>query len=233
MKSRNRKGLLWAALALASICALVGCQKEAPADTLPKPDFLLEEQVITDTLEQVGLGWVIDEEETQISDDRILHSLRDPEKGYPGGGPDSRLLCAGITSAMMDGERCLGLTLPPESAAGFDPSVSQPFDWADWEQHLQLAALLYGFEDENELYNAVCVEKLSEENTLRWEQQLTGGYCRVRVRPMERQNFTGDRYIVYVECYPSQDFCEELDAQVKRELQEAKERQEALKNGQK
>lgn len=222
MKRLNRKGLLCAAVALAALCVLTGCQKK---DTLPKPDLPLEDAVITDTLEQVDLNWVISEDETYSSmEGHICYTLRDPEKGYPGGGPDSRLLYGAVNTAVIDGERYLSMTLPPDAAANFDREEARPFDWADWEKPLQLAARLYGgFEDENELFEALSKEELDPaEERFRWEEKLTGGYCRVGV---VHSTYPFDRYTMFVTIYESKAMCEKMDAQAEQKRQELLEMQ--------
>lgn len=175
----------------------------------------------------MGLDWVIDEEGTQSSGEgQILHSLRDPEKGYPNGGPDSRLLCASIISAEVDGERYLTVSFLPESAANFDWEESRPFAWEDWEKHLKLATLLYGgFEREDELYWAASQLEVSSvtANDLLY-QQLTGGYCRVRVSKMDRPSLPDEARMVTVTICESKEMYEKLVAEAEEKHQELQEK---------
>ena len=162
-------------LAVCLLCSLAGCQKS----TMPQPDFPLEENVITDALEQTGLPGVISESETFSSiEGHIVYVLRDPAKTYA--DTENKVLIAGISSAITEGERFLFVTF----LSAPDEPATLPFVWKDWKQQIVFATLLFGgFADEEEVYRAFSNKETPEsKESFEWEAQLPGGYCTVRYR---------------------------------------------------
>lgn len=69
------------------------------------------------------------------------------------------------------------MTLPANAAGA-------SFAWADWEESLRLAALLYGgFEDAGALYEAFDQEPADlSGGRMTWDKELSGVQCRVTAR---------------------------------------------------
>lgn len=159
-------------LVVCLLCSLAGCQKS----TMPQPDFPLEEDVITDALEQTGLPGVISESETFSSiEGHIAYVLRDPMETY--GDTDNTMLIAGISSAITEGERFLSMIF----LSAPDEPATLPFEWEDWKRQIVFTTLLFGgFNDEEEVYRAFFDKKIPEgEDRFEWDAQLPNGYCRV------------------------------------------------------
>lgn len=170
-------------------------------DVLPQPSFPLDEEVIIAALEKSGLPGILSESETTSwFEGHKAHTVRSPSITYSDiisteeakANPSTRLLMAGISSAVIDGERAL-TTL-------FDQiDISDQMTWEDWKQHIVFAALLYGgFEDEEQVYQAFAGKEFpsSDENSLfQWDAQLPQGYCTVSYhttkatsRPLQKQH---------------------------------------------
>ncbi len=176
---------LFLALTLAALC-LAGCGGK---ETLAKPEFPLTDDAITAALTQAELDWVIDPEGTHPGKEgTVLHNLRAPDG----------MLRGGTLSGVVDGKRYLSMTLPAK-AAGTDPA----FTWADWEQSLRLAALLYGgFEDAGELYDAFSGEPADlSEGRVTWDKELSGVSCRVTVRFYENSRLPSGNVLLVVSLY--------------------------------
>ncbi len=182
-------GSLFLALALAALC-LAGCGGK---ETLAKPEFPLTDEAITAALAQAELEWVIDPEGTHPGEEgTVLHTLRAPDGTLRGG----------TLSSVVDGKRYLSMTLPT-NAADTDPAAPRPFTWADWEQALRLAALLYGgFEDAGELYDAFSQEPADlSEGRMTWDKELSGVFCRVTARSYEDSKLPGGSVMLVVSLY--------------------------------
>lgn len=159
-------------LAFSLLCALAGCQRNA----LPQPDFPLTENTITDALEKTGLPGVISESETYSSvEGHIAYTLRDPTETYE--DTENKVLIAGISSAITEGERFLGMIF----LSAPDKPVSLPFAWEDWKQQIVFTTLLFGsFEDTEQVYRAFSNKRVpDDEEKFKWDVQLPGGYCTV------------------------------------------------------
>ncbi len=154
---------------LCMLCFLTGCKKEKQFKTT----FPLEQDVITATLEQVGLPGVISESETTSKAEGHTHYvLRSPSETYD--GTDNKVFLADISSANQEGERVL-YTI-------FDQSVdSNQIAWEDWKQQIVFATLLYGgFENEEAVFQAFLEKELPDGKTsFMWDAQLPEGYCTV------------------------------------------------------
>ncbi len=159
-------------LAFGMLCALAGCQNSR----LRQPAFPLKENVIKNALKKTGLSGIISESETFSSvKGHIAYTLRDPEETY--GDTENKVLIAGVSSAITEGERFLSVNFPSNP---YEP-VTTPFSWEDWKQQLVFATLLFGgFEDEEEVYRAFSVKETPMyEDRFKWDAQLQGGYIRV------------------------------------------------------
>lgn len=118
----------------------------------------------------------------------VIHNLRAPDGA----------LRAGTMSGMVEGKRYLTMTLPPNDAAD-----DAPFVWADWEQVLRLAALLYGgFEDAGELYDAFSGEPADlSEGRVTWDKEVSGVFCRVTARSIADPSFPHRGVMLVVSLY--------------------------------
>ena len=157
---------------LGMLCILTGCQKGERFQTA----FPLEEKVVTDTLEKVGLPGVISESETfSQMKDHIHYVVRSETEQDD--VTENSVFIAGISSAEYKGKRVLYTT--------FDQSVaSNQIKWEDWKQYIVFTTLLYGgFENEEDVYQAFLEKELPEgETSFRWDAQLPEGYCVVAYR---------------------------------------------------
>lgn len=186
------KRLLGVILALGTLLALLGCQSAGSTQTgLPQPPFPLEEEVVLATVEQLGLGLVLSEEETQsYTEGHIHYVFRHPTETYTKGG--AKLMTAFVNSA-MDGEKRFMQT-------HFEvPRTSEKpvFSWETWKQQLVLTTLLYGgFASEETLYEALSQQALPEvvdtsvsgmhSEVMVWEGlELPGGYCTISCKTSE------------------------------------------------
>lgn len=165
------------AAALLALC-LAGCGKKetlaepelppadgAIADPLAKPEYPLADDTITGALAQAELDWTIDAQGTSTNEKGLVtQTLRAPDGALRGG----------TLSGVVDGKRYLSMTLPANVAGA-------SFTWADWEQSLRLAALLYGgFEDAGALYDAFSEEPADlSGGRMTWDKELSGVQCRV------------------------------------------------------
>lgn len=187
-------------LVVCLLCSLSGCQKS----TMPQPDFPLEEDVITDALEQTGLQGIISESETFSSiEGHIAYALRDPAKTYA--DTENKVLIAGISSAITEGERVLFVTF----LSAPDEPATLPFVWKDWKQQIVFTTLLFGgFADEEEVYRAFSDKKIPEgEDRFEWDAQLPNGYCRVSYN---FNTILAQPYTVRITIYESKSLYEKL-----------------------
>lgn len=155
---------------LGVLFSLTGSKKDERFQTT----FPLEEEVVTATLEKVGLPGIISESETEsYRRGHIQYVVRSPTETYD--GTNNRLFFAYISSANYEGERVL-YTI-------FDESVdSEQIVWEDWKQQIVFATLLYGgFENEEEVYQAF-LEKEVPKDFFGKAVELPGGYSRVSYR---------------------------------------------------
>ncbi len=180
---------LFLALTLVALC-LAGCGGK---ETLAEPEFPLTDEAITAALAQAELDWVIDPEGTHSGEEgTVLHNLRAPDGTLRGG----------TLSGVVDGKRYLSMTLPI-NAADTDPAAPRPFTWADCEQSLRLAALLYGgFEDAGALYDAFSEEPADlSEGRMTWDKELSGVFCRVTARSLENTRLPSGNVLLVVSLY--------------------------------
>ncbi len=200
------KRVICVILAFGVIC-FIGCQKKE----LPQPDFPLSEKVVNDTLKQLGLSWIISESETSSSrEGHVSYALRNPEKLND--FTNDPLLMAGISSADIEEGRLLLTTFATDSVSkGVDPRTL-PFKWEDWKQQIVFATLLYGgFGDEEEVYRAFSGNEIPEvEGMIRWDAQLQAAYCRVSLTSLDSDIPGAQRYILWVEFYPSKTVYQKL-----------------------
>ena len=157
---------------LGVLFSLTGPKKDERFQTT----FPLEEEVITATLEKVGLPGVISESETDsYRKGHIQYVVRSPTETYD--GTDNSAFFAYISSAKDKGERVL-YTI-------FDQSVdSEQIVWEDWKQQIVFATLLYGgFENEEEVYQAFLEKEVPEGKEFFGKAvELPGGYSRMSYR---------------------------------------------------
>lgn len=170
------KRLICLLITLGVFFSFAGCQKTG----MLRPDFPLEEEVVTAALEETGLPGLISEDETQsYTEGHIMYTLRNE---------DQRLVMD-ISSSCRNGSRFLKISyiLPPVPEG-------PAFAWVDWKQQFVFAALLFGgFADKEEIYRAfaeqnveggkmppkegVYAEFIAER--YEWDACLPAGYCRV------------------------------------------------------
>lgn len=199
-------------LAVVLLCSLLGCQKNG----LPQPDFPLEEDVITNALEQTGLPGVISESETFSSiEGHISYTLRDPTETY--GDTENKVVTAGISSAITEGERFLSMIFLSDP----DEPTTLPFEWEDWKQQIIFTTLLFGsFEDEEDVYRAFSNKETPEgEERFEWDAQLRGGYCRVSYN---FNTILEQPYTVRVTIYESKSLYEKLHQKQMEGIEEMK-----------
>lgn len=173
--------VLLAVVVLGVLCLVFVGQKDEP----PRPTFPLEEDVIIAALERSGLPGILSESESSSSGDgQRMHVLRSPTLTYSdhispedaAADPGARFYTAGIISANIESERVLTTTF-------VQINVSDQMTWEAWKQEIVFAALLYGFEEGDEVYRAFSEEEFTQgENSSQWEAQLPGGYCVVSYR---------------------------------------------------
>ncbi len=181
-------GSLFLVLALVMLC-LAGCGGK---ETLAKPEFPLTDEAITAALAQAELDWVIDPEGTHSGKEgTVLHNLRAPDGTLRGG----------TLSGVVDGKRYLSMTLPINAADA--DAAPRPFTWADCEQSLRLAALLYGgFEDAHALYDAFSGESADlAEGPVTWDKELSGVSCRVTARSLEGTRLPSGNVLLVISLY--------------------------------
>ncbi len=158
------------------ICAvfvllLSACQSK---ETLPQPEFPLNEEALSVFLEEQGLDWTIAQTYSP-SEDASAFTLLRPESGKAYG--DVVL----TTGDMPDRGRYLEIT---HTIFKDDLSwpLEEPHSWEEWNDIFLLSARLYGgFKDAEELYEACAGTSLPLDDLILFEEQLTGGYCQVSV----------------------------------------------------
>lgn len=230
------KKFLLSFLAVACILSLAGFDSDdsgaeasdsASGERLLEPEFPLSEDVINDALDELGLDWVISQDETQqISKEDvegILYTLRDPEEMHNEHSTAKRLY-GGVSSGYVEGKRQLSMTLD-SSGHGLD---GVPFSWEDWKQVIVLGTILYGgFEDEEEVYRALSeLEVPDDDGTLKWDVPLSKGYCNVQRGAIQTSPLKG-RYVLWITFNESEEIYqkemqkkEELRKQTLREMSE-------------
>lgn len=207
--------------------------------------FPLEEDTITEALEQIGLPWVISESDTQSwTEDQIVYMLRDPEKTYVAGeeDPSGKVAYASIVSAITEGERVLNVTFLQDAIPWRElPAVHDElvpvkeempdFTWEDWKPQIELAALLYGgFESEEELYQAFAEQEIPEsKDPLQWEAEFPGAYCRiVRSSFQSHTSSIPESYDVRVMIYESKELYEKMLEESKKNYEKAQEEKKKI-----
>lgn len=153
-------------------------------DTLPQPAFPLKEEAIILALEKARLPGKISESETvSLVEGQIEYVVRHPTETYSDeisleearAKPESRVIVATVSSAMLDGERVIFTSFIPKGAP-------EQFAWEDWKQQIVFTTLLYGsFEDEEDVYRTFSDKVFPKgEVSFEWDAQLPGGYCVTR-----------------------------------------------------
>lgn len=163
---------------LGMVCCATGCQK----NTVPQTNFPLQEETILTTLEKAELKGEISESETVTDSEgqSAMHVVRSINETYSDTitseeaqtNPHSRVMIAGISSRIAEGEQLLSVTYDQKE-------VPDEFAWKDWKKQIVFATLLYGgFEDEEEIYKAFLDKKIPENETVfELAVQLPGRYC--------------------------------------------------------
>ena len=170
-KQRPHLVILLAVCLCAALCllALRGRGTAAPG--------FVDEDAILSALEQAGLPGVIAEEEGYLSADGRARTVvvRSTEETY--GDSGNPVLLAAVTSAEAEGGRAL--------LCVFDrPAGTEEITWEDWRRQFAVAALLFGLEPEDALYQAFCGDRPPDGETPRsWSAQLPGAYCTVSWLP--------------------------------------------------
>ena len=170
-KQRPHLVILLAVCLCAALCllALRGRGTAAPG--------FVDEDAILSALEQAGLPGVIAEEEGYLSADGRARTVvvRSTEKTY--GDSGNPVLLAAVTSAKVEGGRAL--------LCVFDrPAGTEEITWEDWRRQFAVAALLFGLEPEDALYQAFCGDRPPDGETPRsWSAQLPGAYWTVSWLP--------------------------------------------------
>ena len=141
-KQRPYLVILLAVCLCAALCllALRGRGTAAPG--------FVDEDAILSALEQAGLPGVIAEEEGYLSADGRARTVvvRSTEETY--GDSGNPVLLAAVTSAKVEGGRAL--------LCVFDrPAETEEITWEDWRRQFAFAALLFGLEPEDALYQAL------------------------------------------------------------------------------
>ena len=182
----GRKAFMPAILFLAFIIASIAfvhnyAKKE---NTLP-PDHTINEAEIISALESTGLHGVISESETYTNTQGYIHYVVrqpiDSDEDIANG-----TFVADITSGIYDDERFL-LTIFYQGA---DADESE---WEKWKQQIELAAVLYGFDNTSDLYQAICKEEypISPDNNkvYKWIVELPEEYCIVSLQPNSNKTY--------------------------------------------
>lgn len=219
--------LFLAVSVLGVLFSLTGCKKDERFQTA----FPLEEEVITATLEKVGLPGIISQSETDSYREGHMHYVvRSPTETYD--GTNNSVFIADISSSHYEGERLLYTT--------FDQRVdSNQIEWEDWKQQIVFATLLYGgFENEEDVYQAFLEKQLPDGQTpfddhpQLWDAQLSGGYCKVAFTPRSHITYNEDGWpirkrsaFLRVNIYESYELYEKIKADQQKKI-EAKEQLE-------
>lgn len=200
-----------AVVVLGVLCFVFVGQKDEP----PRPAFPLDEAVITVALEKSGLPGILSESESSSSGDgQRMHVLRSPTLTYSdhirpeeaAADPGARFYTAGIISANIEGERVLTTTF-------VQINVSDQMTWEAWRQEIVFAALLYGFEEGDEIYRAFADKEFPHGETFsQWDAQFPEGYCVVNYRFFDEASDPPQRAhaILRVNLYESQSLYQKL-----------------------
>lgn len=234
------KKCLFFTLVIASILTLAGCKNSTDAsgdvseNCLSKPEFPLDEDTVKETLDELGLNWVISEEETSViskeNAEGIMYTLRDPEKMLDEESKDN-IFYAGISSGFYKGKRQLSMVFDSKSHS----LDKKPFAWEDWKEEIILSTILYGgFEDKEEVYHALSeLEIPSGDNVLKMGVQLSNGYCVAQRGAVDKQYSPGN-YTLWMNFYESEKAYQEAEkdnreAWKKAQEDKRKRREEYLK----
>ncbi|MDC7290604.1 hypothetical protein NXH76_22705 [Blautia schinkii] len=196
-------------------------------ERLPEPEFPLSEDVIKDALDELGLDWVIPQDEIQqVSKENVegvIHVFRDPVKTQYEYST-SPLLYGGVSSGFVEGKRHLSISFDSRGYGLY----GAPFAWEDWKQGIILGTMLYGgFEDKEEVYRALSELEVSDDDSIReWEVSLSKGYCWVHRSSTDR-NTSEEGYYVWINFFESEEDYqkdkqkrEEIRKQTLREMSE-------------
>lgn len=192
----------------------------ASGERLPEPEFPLSEDVINDALDELGLDWVILEDEIQqISEEDvegIIYTFRDPVKTQSEHST-ATLFYGGVSSGIVEGKRQLSMILD-SGGHGLD---GVPFAWEDWKQAIVLGTMLYGgFEDKEEVYRALSeLEVPDDDSALKWGVPLSKGYCNVQRGAIQTSPSKGS-YVLWITFYES----EEDYQQVQQKMEEIRQK---------
>lgn len=166
--------------ALLALCFTAACQR----DTIPQPAFPLEADVKIAALEKTGLtGEISEQETTSYAQGHKLYVVRSQTETYSDtisleeaqAKPGMRLIVAGVSSAIIEGERMLSIIFDQRE-------IADKFAWEDWKKQIAFAALLYGgFENEDDVYKAFLGKEFPEgEDSFEWDAKLSGVYCQMQ-----------------------------------------------------
>ena len=152
-----------------SAVLLSACQSK---ETLPQPEFPLSEETISAALTEQGLDWSIDQGHTPADSSSTFLLLR-PESGKEYGD-------LSVTAwETQDEGRYLNIT---RIISKKDLTTGESHSWEDWKDIFVLSTRLYGgFASAEELYETCSGTELPLDEPILFEDQLTGGWCRVSV----------------------------------------------------
>lgn len=154
-----------------SVTLLSACQSK---EALPQLEFPLSEETVSASLAELGMDLTIDQAYSSSGEETTL-TLLDPnlDKIY-----GNLVLATG--DSQVKG-RYLKTTLIIFKDDLRWP-LEKPHSWQEWEDIFLLCARLYGgFEGVEELYEACAGTELPLDQLILFEDNLTGGYCRVSV----------------------------------------------------
>lgn len=206
----RQRPYLFLLICVLGILCILAVYKQGGSD---QTAFPLEEDVVTEILEKVGLPGVISQAETSSPASGSINFVVRSETEYYE-GTENPVLIAGISSANYKGKRILSTV--------FDQSVvSEQIEWEDWKQQIVFATLLYGdFENEEEVYLAFLENEIPEGKTaFTCDAQLSSGYCTVSYRPRNHTIYDENGFAVkkrsasmWVNIYESYELYQELKA---------------------
>lgn len=154
-----------------SVTLLSACQNK---EALPQLEFPLSEEAVSTSLAELEMDLTIDQVYSP-SDEEITLTLLDSNRDKTYG---NLVLTTGDN---QDKGRYLKTTLIISKDDLCWP-LEKPHSWQEWKDIFVLSARLYGgFEGVEELYEACAGTELPLDQLILFEDQFTGGHCRVSV----------------------------------------------------
>lgn len=190
-------------------------------ELMPEPQFPLAEGTITEALDELGLSWVISEDETiSVCRENLeynMYTLRDVEERLHEDSEDT-IFRGSVASGIIEGRRRMELLFDSRCHSG----DAVPFTWEAWKQEMILGAMLYGgFEDKEEVYRVFCqLEGPDDDHAFQKGVQLSKGYCSVHKGPTDNEHRKG-RYALWIDFFESEEHYQDYQQKIQEAYEKA------------